>query len=219
MPKLLGRSCAHQITCTCSSHRVPPSSHRGAVLKHVKQVHVSAQTWMMRTIIIYATSLCRSDVFYHPLLLHGLYSLRLLSGCFVSLASKLRHHVAEMVLNRLETGCFYWKNKSLVLIRLRFRKHMLRTGQISVLQEVILFRYLYIMITGLRRFCKKERVQNDAFDAASVQVKPAQFMHEEQTRWRMFDGSIYKKLPASVPYRSSWDGILLLSSYWNFYLN
>lgn len=37
---------------------------RGAVLKHVKEVHVSGPTWMMNEVIIYTPALVGSDVFY-----------------------------------------------------------------------------------------------------------------------------------------------------------
>lgn len=41
--------------------RVPPSSERWDVLKHVTVVHVSAQTWTMRTLVIYTTTLCTAQ--------------------------------------------------------------------------------------------------------------------------------------------------------------
>lgn len=40
---------------------VPPSSERWDVLKHVTLVHVSAQTWTMRTLVIYTTVLCTAQ--------------------------------------------------------------------------------------------------------------------------------------------------------------
>lgn len=40
---------------------VPPSSERGEVLKHVKIVHVSTQTWTMRTLFSYTTALCAAQ--------------------------------------------------------------------------------------------------------------------------------------------------------------
>lgn len=39
----------------------PPSSQRREVLKHVKIVHVSAQTWTMRTLFSYTTVLCAAQ--------------------------------------------------------------------------------------------------------------------------------------------------------------
>lgn len=65
--------------------RVPPSPERGAVLKHVKQVHVSAQTWMLRTLISVAPALQRADVFCHLLTLRGFFLIGTFVGGFCAL--------------------------------------------------------------------------------------------------------------------------------------